>query len=202
MPVSVPAPKLSSPSRSARARVPLDLPRGPVGKVLAWYSRRTYGQVMDPGLAAAHHRGVLVAVALFERRVARWRRLAPDLKALAVMATSVRIECSWCLDFGWFEFVSHGLDGDLLAEVPRWRTSSTFTPLQRQVMEYAEAMTATPPTVTDELASSLRMALGVPAFVELTKMISVENERSRFNAALGLASQGFAETCRVPKSKR
>lgn len=199
MPVTIPGPKLSAPVRSDRARVPLELPKGVFGKVLGWYSRRAYGDVMDPGLAAAHHRGVLIAVGLFERRVAKWRKLDPGLKALAVMATSAEIECSWCLDFGYFEFVSHGLDGDLLAQVPQWRTSTRFSPLQRQVMEYAEAMTATPPTVTDELARGLREALGVPAFVELTKMISVENERSRFNAALGLASQGFAESCRVPE---
>lgn len=197
MPVTIPAPTLSAPARSTRARVPLDLPKGLFGRALGWYSRRAYGDVMDPGVAAAHHRGVLVAVALFERRVARWKKLDPGLKALAVMATSAKIECSWCLDFGYFEFVSHGLDGALLAEVPRWRDSTRFGPLQRQVLEYAEAMTATPPTVTDDLAAGLREALGVPAFVELTKMISVENERSRFNAALGLASQGFSEACSV-----
>ena len=34
--------------------------------------------------------------------------------------------------------------------------------------------------------------------VELTMIVGVENLRSRFNSALGLASQGFSESCRVP----
>ncbi len=38
-------------------------------------------------------------------------------------------------------------------EVPRWRESEVFTPLERDVMEYAEAMTHTPPTVTDDMAA-------------------------------------------------
>jgi hypothetical protein len=34
--------------------------------------------------------------------------------------------------------------------------------------------------------------------VELTTMVAVENQRSRINAALGLRSQGFSDTCAVP----
>jgi hypothetical protein len=41
--------------------------------------------------------------------------------------------------------------------VPRWRESDVFTPLERDVMEYAEAMSLTPPTVTDEMSARLRM---------------------------------------------
>lgn len=66
-------------------------------------------------------------------------------------------------------------------------------------MEYAEAMTVTPPEVTDEMAATLRDVIGVKAFVELTMMVAVENERSRMNAALGLRSQGFADQCEVPR---
>ena len=69
-----------------------------------------------------------------------------------------------------------------------------FTDVERRVMEYAEAMTATPPQVTDEMAEALRADLGDDGLVELTMMVGVENLRSRFNSALGLASQGF---CRI-----
>ena len=73
-----------------------------------------------------------------------------------------------------------------------------FTDVERRVLEYAEAMTATPPQVTDEMAEALRADLGNDGLVELTMMVGVENLRSRFNSALGLASQGFSESCRVP----
>lgn len=36
------------------------------------------------------------------------------------------------------------------------------------------------------------------ALVELTMMVAVENQRSRFNSALGLTSQGFRHRCEVP----
>ena len=64
-------------------------------------------------------------------------------------------------------------------------------------MAYAEAMTATPPTVDDEMVAELDAALGHEAMVELTMIVAVENERSRFNSALGLASQGYADRCEL-----
>jgi alkylhydroperoxidase family enzyme len=102
------------------------------------------------------------------------------------------------MDFGYYAAHSAGLRVDKLREVPRWRESDAFTPLERLVMEYAEAMTVTPQEVTDELAAELRRHLSDDAFVELTMMIAVENERSRFNKALGLSSQGLSDRCELP----
>ena len=184
--------------RRALARVPLDEPRGVLGRLLAWYARRTYGDVPDNGLALLHHKPILKALLGFERRVDKWDRLDPDLKVLAQTGSAAAIGCSWCLDFGYFAAHSKGLRVDKIKEVPRWRESEAFTPVERRVLEYAEAMTATPPTVTDAMADALRVDLGVDGFLELTMMVAVENERSRFNSALGLTSQGFADRCELP----
>ncbi len=127
--------------------------------------------------------------------VARWKGLDPDLKALAVMASSAVVGCSWCMDFGYWENVRRGMDARKIRDVPVWRDSDVYTPLERDVLEYAEAMTATPPDVTDELSGRLRTALGERGFVELTLMVAVENLRSRTNSALGLTSQGFKDQC-------
>ena len=185
----------SDEARRSAARVPLEVPPTVFGRVMEWYSRRAYGDVLDTGLAMLHNRKVLRTVMGFERRVAGWDALDPNLKTLAQMASAAQIGCSWCVDFGWYAAHSEGLDVSRLEELPRWRDSTTFTELERDVIEYSEAMTATPPAVTDELAVRLREALGDEAFVELTMMVAVENERSRFNSALGLTSQGFKDRC-------
>ena len=85
-----------------------------------------------------------------------------------------------------------------MREVPRWRESDVFTPLERDVLEYAEAMSVTPLTVTDEMVAHLIDELGEPAVVELTQMIALENMRSRFNSAAGLQSQGYSDVCELP----
>jgi AhpD family alkylhydroperoxidase len=185
--------------RRAAARVPLEEPHTLFGRAVAWYARRAYGDVPDNGLALLHNRPVLMTVLAFERRLDRWHRLDPDLKVLAQMASACVIGCSWCVDFGYFAAHSKGLRVDTLREVPRWRESEVFTPLERAVIEYAEAMSVTPPAVTDEMAAALRAELGNDGFVELTMMVAVENERSRFNSALGLTSQGYADRCELPR---
>jgi len=62
-------------------------------------------------------------------------------------------------------------------------------------MEYAEAMSQTPPTVTDEMSARLLDALGAPALVELTAIIALSNLMTRTNVALGIESQGFSAAC-------
>ncbi|MFF8028330.1 carboxymuconolactone decarboxylase family protein [Streptomyces sp. NPDC007896] len=180
------------------ARVSLTPRRTIFFRVMEWYSKRTYGKVLDPGRALAHNPRVLRSDLAFERSVAKWNALDPDLKALAEMAVSASIGCSWCMDFGYWVSRERGMAREKLLDVPCWRESEAYTPLERDVLEYAEAVTATPPAVRDELADRLRDRLGESAFVELTAMVAVENLRSRINSALGLTSQGFKDSCDLP----
>ena len=183
------------------ARIPLDPPRTLVYRLTEWYSRRRFGAVADPAAAMGHNPRVLITDARFEMAVDKWHRLDPTLRHLAEMATSVAIGCSWCVDFGYWAATSKGTDPVKLQEVPRWRDSDVYTDLERRVLEYAEAMTSTPPAVTDEMVAGLREHLDDAALVELTMMIAVENQRSRFNSALGLTSQGFKDRCEIPVTR-
>jgi len=184
--------------RSTTARIPLEHP----GSKLAWlvnlYTRRSYGVEMDPMLAMLHNRKVTTSAARFELGVARWSKVDNDLKELACLAVAYQIGCSWCMDFGYYLSRTNGMDVAKLEQVGEWRTSTAYTPLERKVLEYAEAMTATPPAVTDEMVEGLRADLDDAQLVELTAMISVENLRSRTNSALGLTSQGFKSQCDLP----
>ena len=180
------------------ARIPLDPPRTPLYRLAEWYSRRSWGVVADPLAAMGHNPRVLMTDARFETSLKRWKTLDRTLRNLAEMAAAVQIGCSWCVDFGYWESTRHGTDPVKLRDVPRWRESDVYTDLERQVMAYAEAMTATPPAVTDEMVAGLRRHLDDAQLVELTMMVAVENVRSRFNSSLGLTSQGFKDRCEIP----
>lgn len=183
---------------TSQFRVPKAEMSSPYARSVAAVSRKVFGQVPDTLPVLWHHRPALWAVLGFERRVAKFDALDPTLKSYAQMASAAMIGCSWCLDFGYYLAHNDGLDTAKMREVPNWRTSAVFDDVERAVLEYTEAMTATPPTVTDAMVSGLTEALGVPAVVELTEMVAIENQRSRFNAAMGLAAQGFAASCDLP----
>ena len=180
-------------------RIPKAEITGVYGAMMKLYAKtKLGGEFPDGGYVYFHHKPLLRAVLGFEGKVTRWRELDPHLKSYAQLASAAVIGCSWCLDFGYFLAHDEGLDEAKVREVPRWRESDVFTPLEREVLGYAEAMSVTPPTVTDEMTASLVDQLGAPAVVELTQMVAIENMRSRFNAAVGLQSQGFSDVCELP----
>ncbi|MGI6877261.1 carboxymuconolactone decarboxylase family protein [Microbacterium sp. gxy059] len=183
---------------SRSLRIPEARISGPSGAILSFVARRMWGRIPDNARVLWHHRRVMNGVLGIERSAARWKALDPHLASYATMATAGVIGCSWCLDFGYFLAHDEGLDLAKVREVPRWRESDAFSETEREVMAYAEAMTATPPEATDEQAERLLAALGAPALVELTQLIALENMRSRFNAAVGLESQGFSAVCELP----
>ena len=131
----------------------------------------------------------------FGGKVGAWDAADASLKSFANLAVAAQVGCSWCLDFNYFEAHNKNLDMDKAREVPRWRESDAFSPLEREVLAYAEAMTVTEPTVTDDMVASLRTQLGDAALVELTAIIAFANLTTRSNVALGIESDGFAAAC-------
>jgi alkylhydroperoxidase family enzyme len=134
----------------------------------------------------------------FSAKVATWDAAETSLKTLAHMAVAAQVGCSWCLDINYFAAQNQNLDLTKASQVPRWRESDVFTPLEQDVLEYAEAMTNTPTTVTDELSASLLEQLGPTALVELTVFIAFANMAARANTAHGITSQGYSDACAIP----
>ena len=117
------------------------------------------------------------------------------------MAAAAEIGCSWCLDFGYWMMHTHGISREKIEAIPQWLNGSIFDPIERLVLEFAEGLTATPPTVGDETVRKLRSHFDEAQFVELTAIICLENLRSRRNIAFGLTSQGFKTRCDIQQSK-
>jgi len=179
-------------------RIPKAEITGLYGYVVKRFSRKLLGDVPEPAEVMWHNRAVLSTSMTLGRKVQKWNKLDPNLKSFAHMAVAAQVGCSWCLDYGYFHAHNEGLDESKASEVPRWRESQAFTALERDVMEFAEAMTMTPPLVTDEMSARLLARLGAPAMVELVASIGFANMSTRSNVALGIESQGFSSACTLP----
>jgi alkylhydroperoxidase family enzyme len=175
-------------------RVPKAEITGVYGAVVKRFSKRLLGRVPEPLGVFWHNRAVLKATMGMGARAQKWDQCDLSLKSFAHMAVAAQVGCSWCLDYGYFQAFNEHLDVDKAREVPRWRDSVLFAPLERAVLGYAEAMTQTPPTVTDEMVAELLEHLGEAAVVELTTFIALANMNSRGNVALGIDSEGYADS--------
>lgn len=180
---------------TSNTRIPPTEITGVYGAVIKRVSTRMLGQVPDSLGVLWHNRPVLKASLSMGQKSMKWNACDKDLKSYAHMAVASLIGCSFCLDMGYFQAHNEGLDETKAREVPRWRESEVFTPLERDVLEYAEAISQTPPTVTDELSARLLKQLGAPALLELTAIASMANQMARMNVALGIEAQGFSASC-------
>ncbi|OZM72472.1 carboxymuconolactone decarboxylase [Amycolatopsis antarctica] len=180
---------------TGNTRIPKAELTGVYGRLVKRMSRSMLGEVAEPVEVAWHNRKVLEFSFAMNRRAQKWDACDENLKSFAHMAVASMVGCGFCLDLGYFMTHNNDLDEEKAREVPRWRESEMFTPLERDVMDYAEAMTRTPPTVTDEMSAGLLERLGAAALVELTTYIALANLASRTNIAFGIGSQGFSAAC-------
>ena len=86
-----------------------------------------------------------------------------------------------------------GIDEEVLADLGRWQESDRFSELERLGLELADAMTAAPADVSDDLRRRLLEHLTPGQLTELASAIAWENHRARLNRALGVQSMGLTD---------
>ena len=182
---------------TSTTRIPPAEITGIKGALMKRMATKMMGRVPTPLGVYWHNPKVLKASFAIGNKVQKWDTCDENLKSFAHMAVASLVGCTWCLDFNYFQAHNENLDLEKAREVPRWRESDVFTPLERDVMEYAEAMSQTPPTVTDELSARLLEALGPAELVELTAFIALANLATRTNTAFGIESQEFSAACEL-----
>ncbi|TXG88954.1 carboxymuconolactone decarboxylase family protein [Rhodococcus rhodnii] len=173
---------------------------GPVGRLLYRVARRRYGEVPEPFSVLARHRRLLVAAGVAEFAAEKASTVLPGaVRELAVYRVAWTLGCSWCVDFGTMLQRLDRLDVGRLEHIADYATSPLYSDDERAAIAYADAMTATPTTVTDDQVEDLRRRFGDAGTLELTHQIGLENQRARQNTALGITDQGFStDSCRVP----
>lgn len=66
-----------------------------------------------------------------------------------------------------------------------------MTAIEKLVLELAEALTATPVTVDEELRRQLQRGFAQRQLVELASLIAWENCRARFNRCFDIQPDGY-----------
>jgi alkylhydroperoxidase family enzyme len=177
-------------------RIPAAEITGVKGALIKRFAKKALGGKVPTSIGVYwHNQPVLMTMAGVGGKLKKWNACDEQLKSFAHMAVASQVGCSWCLDFNYFEAHNRNLDMEKAREVPRWRESAAFSPLERDVLEYAEAMTVTPPAVSDWMVEKLRDQIGDAALIELTAVIGFANFTTRPNIALGIESDGFADAC-------
>lgn len=84
-----------------------------------------------------------------------------------------------------------GISDEKLAALPEYQRSPLYTAAERAALELADAMTATPVDVPDELYARLRTHYTEPQLVELAATGALENYRARLNRVFLIESNAL-----------
>lgn len=165
-------------------------------RLFFWKQKRTYGQVLVPGLLWGRSPWVFAAVALLYGALNRRRSpLSPALRSLVTVRVSQINQCAFCVDINSDTLLKRGVALEKVEALASWRTSPLFSEDEKLALEYAEAMTISDRGVGDDLRERLKRRWSEDYVVELTGLIAFQNLSSKFNAALDVPSQGF---CMAP----
>ncbi|MBL8917763.1 MAG: carboxymuconolactone decarboxylase family protein [Myxococcaceae bacterium] len=170
---------------------------------MLWIAKRLTGKDPLPGRLLAWFPKGAVGVGVFEGLAAG----APgdldgrSLAAARIVASAVA-GCPFCLDMNAATWARAGLTAEELRALVELRREAWVGLGERPALaaRYAEALSATPVSVSAELSSELARVFSAREVVVLATTIAQVNFWSRFNQGLGVPSAGFFDeaVCRLP----
>ena len=144
---------------------------------------------------------ILAGMIAYESALATSGRMDLRLKSLAELKAAALVNCEFCLDIGSAMARLAGITDAQLAALPHFRDSELFDEDEKLVLEFAEVVSKTPALVHEELRQRLLSRFTAAGVTELAAAVAWENNRGRFNQALGARPAGFSQgsACAVPE---
>jgi AhpD family alkylhydroperoxidase len=173
------------------------------GHPYPWYvrlifrlQRRHYGEVLEPSRLWGRTPRVFLALSILYGALDRKSSpLDPALRSLVQVRVSQMNGCAFCTDINSASGVKRGIAPEKLLALQAYRDSPLFTEQEKAALQHAETMTGNLSGDRAATIAALREHFGDDEIVELTALIAFQNLSARFNAALGVPSQGF---CSLP----
>lgn len=164
-------------------------------RLFFWNQRRKYGAVLEPARLWGRSPRVFLGVATLYGALDRRRSpLEPVLRSLITVRVSQINECVFCVDINSALALRRGGALEKLDDLARFESSPRFSEREKAALAYAEAITYSNHRTEATHFERLRRHFSDDAIIELTALVAFQNLSSKFNAALGVAAQGF---CRV-----
>lgn len=158
-------------------------------------TKKKTGKVLMPVQIMAHHPTLLGAFGYMERAFRKANAVDQRLKDLVQLRTASTIGCPFCIDASSWVSQASGIDDAQIVNINAYETHPSFSELDRLCLRFADALTATPSHVPEELFRALEARLDRAQLVELSSAIAWENYRARFNHAFGAESENLASVC-------
>lgn len=141
------------------------------------------------------------AIGVTEGALLSMGKVDPQLKVLATAKAAMMVECEFCLDIGSAMARHEGVSEEKLRALPAYADSPAFTDIEKLVIGFSTALSTSPVVVPDEMRAELEDYFSLAQLTELAAEITWENQRARFNQAMGIRPAGFSDGafCMIPE---
>jgi len=154
--------------------------------------RRKYGVELEPArLWGRLPRSFLMLTLLYRTLDRGGSPIEPALRSLVQVRVSQINWCAFCIDLNSALGAGRGVSDEKLRALPYFADSNLFSEPEKAALTYAEAMTDSAKRSDPALIARLQQHFSDDAIIDLTALIAYQNMSSKFNAALGVAAQGF-----------
>ncbi|MDF1678422.1 MAG: carboxymuconolactone decarboxylase family protein [Legionellaceae bacterium] len=168
-------------------------------KPFFWRQKRKYGQHLEPAKVwASMPKLFLLVLSTYAVLVRKSSPIDPVIRSLVSIRVSQMNWCTFCIDLNTFIMLKHMHHQQKVNALSEWRSSTLYSPAESASLDYAEQMTDSRQTVTDDCMTRLKTHFDDATIVELTALIAFQNMSSKFNSALGIEPQGL---CRLPQKQ-
>lgn len=158
--------------------------------------RRRYGRELEPAKPWARSPKVFAGLPMFCGTPDRESSpIEPALRALITVLVSQTNRCAVCADINSATGLKRGLTGARLAALRDFEVPPPLDERIKAALAYTVAVTGTGQRVDDGLTARLKKRFDDDAIIELAALIAFQNLSGEFDAALGVAAQGF---CNIP----
>jgi alkylhydroperoxidase family enzyme len=152
-----------------------------------------YGTVLNSLRQTAHTPAIATGASAMSRGLSRSNKTSTRLSHLLNLRVGAIVGCPFWSDLHAAGSSEDGISDNEISTVidGSWRENPAFSDAERLALDYAERITATPPTVEETLVRQLQEHFSPAEIVEMAAICAWENYRARLNCALGVTGHGF-----------
>jgi alkylhydroperoxidase family enzyme len=176
---------------------PVEKPRGPILKIVYFFTRRQFGKVATP--VAVFSARMPVAFLSLYGKVGRLDKklVLPAQTAMLIREQVASINtCGFCMDAGrWYATNKAPENLPRLDALTEYRTSPLFTEAERAALGYATELTSTK-AVAAETFERLRRHYSEREICDIVWLVASEHLWNISNIGLNIGSDGLCEVSR------
>lgn len=161
-------------------------------RLMFWMQEKRYGQVLRSAEIWAKVPRVFLAQSwLYHSLDGKHSSIPPSLRSLIIVRVSQLNGCSFCIDLNTSILLERGVSLEKVRALAHWQESPLFDEREKQVLEYAEAVTHSHAEIDEGLRQKMAALYSPQELVEITGLIAFQNMSTKFNNAFGVKPQGF-----------